>query len=110
MTIENQGYCKTALGDASLLAVSAWDAIEAEGKRRDPKRARELDRMLKAGEASLGIFVQRIGDDIHLSATVLPPDIATPFPGINSLVVRGPVIHSQAQLDAIAAIDQRNFN
>jgi hypothetical protein len=118
MDTERTGKAKITLTFASVLAVAVWRAIEADGETRDPIRLAEVDALLKSGDASLGIFVQRIGDEMHVSATMLPADLVSPFTGPPDetgkravpFIVHGPCIVSPEQIDALNVTYRENFN
>jgi len=101
---------KVALGYASLLALAAWRAIAVDGEKADPARLAEVEAALATGGADFGIYIQRTGDALYISATALPPGPQDPLRNEMRLVIQGPMVLSRAELAALSATEPGTFN
>lgn len=101
---------KMALGFASLLAIAAWRAIAIDGEKADPARLAAVEAALGAGDADFGIYIQKSGDNLYISAIALPPGPQDPFSTDQKLVIQGPMVLSRDQLAALSVIPPEAFN
>jgi len=101
---------KVTLGFASLMAIAAWRVIAMDGEKVAPGDLAKTEAALASGAASLGIYVQKTGDALYISATALPSGPQDPFQGGNRMVIEGPVVFSTEQLAALVAIDPGKMN
>lgn len=87
---------KKALAGATLMWAIAWEAIKAERGELDPKGLAEAEELIRAGKATVGIYLERAGEEISLAAALVAPG-GRPFDK-TLLKIRGPVIESVEQL------------
>lgn len=104
---------KLALAYGSLTAIVAWRAIEIDGESRAPGALARMQAALDSGEASFGVYIQRNGDELYISASPIPPGPQDPFAPGNRLSITGPMVISREQLAALVAanpLDRTKFN
>lgn len=102
--MEKSEYHKIALGYASMLTLAIWQAVRAEGEKADPERMARVEVALASGEVSLGVYICRTGDNLRITSSVIPTGLGNPLPDPR-FTSEGPMIFSQAQLDALKAIN-----
>ena len=90
---------RKVLAGATLMWAAAWEAIKADGRERDPKGLAELEALVRAGKATIGIYLERDADKVFLAAAIVQAG-AEPFEN-TVLKIRGPVVASIEQLQAL---------
>lgn len=94
---------KTALAQACLTLLAAWQASSVEGAEKDPEAIAHVERMVAAGTATLSLHIALSGGSVQIKGLVYPAGgEADPRLGAPVLAINGPMIYSLEQLAALA--------
>lgn len=98
------------LGYAGIFSRATWLAARKDGEAQAPELFAEITKQIEAGQQGLAIFVQRIGDEIRVTAAVTPPEFQDCFGGPGVLDLTGPMIKSPEQLNDMVQVSQGKLN